>query len=52
MSQNVWQDIALVTETILDMCGDVFSVYTCCEWMAVILIILIVKRVLKTFNII
>lgn len=52
MGEDVWADIALVTETIIDMCGQVFDVYTCCEWMAVFLIILIVRRVLKTFNII
>lgn len=48
----MWSDITLVTRTILNMLGSVFSFYTTYSFLSALLIIWIVRRILKTFNII
>lgn len=48
----MWSTITLVMATIFDWCGQVFSLYTQYDVFAYVLILWIVRRVLKTFNLI
>lgn len=48
----MWSSITLVIETIFSWCGQVFSLYTSYGMFSFVLVLWIVRRILKTFNLI
>lgn len=48
----MWSAIALVTETVFIWCSQVFSLYTTYGVLSIALVLYLIKRVLKSFNLI